>query len=302
MKKIFICSMIAIPLVTGMFVSSCSNGKTDGDDHAADSSKVDSSATGELTAENNEMMYLVPAPGEMLRFVRDISDKSNKNTSFLNPIDNAKKYAIMKAKALNFGIYSCDLSYCSTFEIGTDALKYLKVVKQLGEDIGVSSTVQPDMIKRIEANIGKPDSLEYLSNDIYLSSFETLQNGKQGTTLALVIAGGYIESLHIICNLTKYDAKSAAIDRIAEQKYTLDNIIEFSKKYESDASVAEVIKQLTELKALFDLLKEKTVETPKAEKGKTVLGGGTIIEITADQYKTISEKIKSIRNSFAQIN
>lgn len=296
--------MLTLPVVTGMFVSSCGNSKSGGDDHSADTSKVDSFAVSNLTAENNEMMYLVPAPGEMIRFVRDVSKKNNKNISFLNPIDNAKKYVVMKAKALNFGIYSCDLSYCSTFEIGTEAVKYLKVVKQFGEDIGVSSTVQPSMIKRIEANIDKPDSLEFLSNDIYLSSFETLQNGEQGVTLALVIAGGYVESLHVICNLTKYEAKSSAIDRIAEQKYTLDNIIEFSRKYESDISVAEVITQLSELKALFDQLQEKTVETAKTktEKGKTVLGGGTIIEMTADQYKGISEKIKSIRNSFAQIN
>ncbi len=303
MKKTLLGSVVAVPLFAGMLMTSCGGNKTsDGGDHGADSTKTETDST-TLSTNGGEMMYLVPAPSDMLHFLREISGKGNKNTAFLNTKDNAKKYTLNNDKALNFGIYSCDLSYCSTFEIGTEALKYMHVVKQLGDDIGVSSIIRPELVKRIEANIGNADSLEQLSNDLYLSSFETLQEGKQGSTLALVVVGGYIESLHIACSLTKYEAKSPAIERIAEQKYTLDNIVEFTKKYESDASISPVITQLNDLKTLFDQLNEKAIEAPKtAEKGKKVLGGGTIIEINEAQYKAISEKVKSIRNSFAQIN
>jgi hypothetical protein len=302
MKKIFITSLVAAPLVAGLMFTSCSGDKPEGDEHLTDSTKVDTTIVNNDLMGNNEMSYQVPSPGEMLSFIKDVGGKNNKNTTFLNSPDNTKNYADAKSKALNFGIYSCDLSYCSIFEIGTDALKYFKVVKQLGDDIGVSTTIQPTMVKRLEANVGNPDSLSLISDDIYFSSFETLQNGQQGGTLALVIAGGYVESLYIVCNLTKYDPKSPAVERVADQKYTLDNIIEFMKKYESDAGVKEVSAQLTELKSVFDKLGEKQVEAPKDEKNKTkVLGGGTVLEISADQYKAICDKVKAVRNSFAQI-
>jgi hypothetical protein len=300
MKKIFISSLIAAPLAAGLLFTSCGGEKHEGDEHMTDTTKVDSTAMVNNDMMGNEMSYQVPSPGEMLSFIKDVGGKNNKNTSFLNPPSNAKNYADAKAKALNFGIYSCDLSYCSIFEIGSDALKYFAVVKQLGDEIGVATTIRPEMMKRLEANVGNPDSLAIISDDIYFSSFETLQNGQQGGTLALVIAGGYIESLNIVCGLTKYDAKSPAVQRVADQKYTLDNIIEFMKKYESDAGVKEVSGQLADLKSVFDKLTEKQIEAPKDGK-KNVLGGGTVLEINADQYKAICEKVNSIRNSFAQI-
>jgi hypothetical protein len=182
--------------------------------------------------------------------------------------------------------------------MGVEALKYFKVVKKLGDEVGVSTTIDANVAKRLENNVGNPDSLAFISDDLYYSSFEDLQKGKQGSTLALMVAGGYIESLFIVTNLNKFDAKNPATQRVADQKYTLDNIIDFMKKYESDASVAEVIKDFNSLKADYDTLKETKVASQASSKGIKVLEGGTVIEITQDQYNVICEKIKTIRNSY----
>jgi hypothetical protein len=293
-KKILLA--FALTFSAGMFFISCGGGEND--EHGE--TTTDSVAVVEKAPEtSNEMSYQVPSPGEMLTFIKMVGGKNNKNTTFLNAPDNKTKYVDAKSKALNFGIYSCDLSYCSVFEIGMDVLKYFKVVKQLGDEIGVASTISPDVLKRLENNAGNPDSLAMISDDLYYSSFETLQNSDHGNTLALVVAGGYIESLFIVTNLVKYDAKSPAIERLADQKLTLDNIIEFMKKYQSDADVASVIPALSELKTLFDQITEKEAAKVDA-KGKNVLGGGTTLEMSSEQYKTISEKIKSVRNEFSQ--
>ncbi|MFL5753956.1 MAG: hypothetical protein ACJ76F_11155, partial [Bacteroidia bacterium] len=122
MKKIFITSLVAAPLAAGLLFTSCGGDKTDGDDHLSDSTKVDTTIVNNDLMGNNEMSYQVPSPGEMLSFIKDVGGKNNKNTTFLNPPANAQNYADAKTKALNFGIYSCDLSYCSIFEVGTEAL------------------------------------------------------------------------------------------------------------------------------------------------------------------------------------
>lgn len=284
------------PLAASLMLVSCGGDKTEGED---DMSGMDSLKTETQTEQITETFFQVPSPGEMLTFIKMVGGKNNKNVSFLNSPDNQKNYTDHKAKALNFGIYSCDLSYCSIFEIGSEALKYFKVVKQLGDQIGVSSAIKPEVLKRLEGNLGNPDSLSVITDDVYFTSFETLEQGKQGPTLSLVVSGGWIESLYIATSLAKYDAKSPVVERLADQKYTLDNLIEFLKKYESDASVASVLVQFTELQAEFNKIGEKEVDVAKtADKSKTVLGGGKELVITEAQYNAIVNKIKEIRNSY----
>jgi hypothetical protein len=299
MNTIFKTAFLAVPLAAGVLLSSC-GGNADDEVVTTDTTKVDSANVNNNGLETGELSFQVPSPGEMLTFIKMVGGKSNKNTSFLNSVENNKNYTDAKSKALNFGVYSCDLSYCSTFEIGPEAIKYFAVVKKLGDEIGISTSISPEVAKRLQENVGNSDSLAAITDDLYYSSFETLQNSKQGSTLALVIAGGYIESLYIVTNLVKYEANSPGIQRVADQKITLDNIVEFVKKYESDPAVADVLKELNGLKDEFSKLKETEIKAEKSKDGAKVLGGGTNIEMTADQYKTISEKIKAVRNTFTQ--
>lgn len=288
--------LLLAPLAAGLILTACGGDKTEGGDEIGG---VDSVKAETQTPQVTETFFQVPSPGEMLTFIKMVGGKNNKNVSFLNNPDNQKNYTDNKLKSLNFGIYSTDLSYCSIFEIGSEALKYFKTVKQLGDQIGVSSAIKPEVLKRLEGNVGNPDSLSVITDDVYFSSFETLENSKQGPTLSLVVAGGWIESLYIATNLAKFEEGSPIIERLADQKYTLDNLIEFLKKYESDANVASVLTQFLELQAEFNKIGEKdAAAATKTEKGKTVLGGGKELVITADQYKAIVEKVKAIRNSY----
>jgi hypothetical protein len=304
MKNIFLSKISLLGLGATLLLASCGNGnKPDGEeDQLADSTKVDTAAAN-ANVSSNEMSYQIPSPKEMFYFIRQVGSKNNKRTDVLNSPDNAKSYGDPKSKAVNFGIYSCDLTYCSIFEIGTEAIKYFKVVKQLGDEIGVSTSVKPEMLKRLEKNMGTPDSLVEIADDMYFSSFETLQNGQQGNTLALVVAGGYIEGLYIATNLIKYDKNNPAVERIAGEKFTLENIIDFMKKYESDAGVKDVIGKLGELKTAFDQeVTEKKAEKTEEKKGKkekkVVIGEGEELLMTEAQYKVISDKVAAIRNSF----
>lgn len=281
-------------LVATTFSACQDDSKNEGTD---DISAVDTSIV--ESPKDAETFYQVPSPGEMLSFIKQVGGKNNKNISFLNKVDNQKQYTDQKLKALNFGIYSCDLSYCSVFEIGTEALKYFKTLKELGDQIGVSSAVKPENLKRLQDNIGNSDSLALITDELYFASFETLEGSKQGPTLSLVVAGGWIESLFIVTNLAKYETKSVIVERVCDQKYTLDNLIEFLRKYRTDESVASVLVKFEELQSEFSKIEEKEADTVKVkDKTKLILSGGKNLIATADQYKHIVDKIRIIRNSF----
>lgn len=291
-------SYLIVPALAVLSLASCSGDKPDDSvDNGVDSTKIEAPVVNPVS----ETFFQVPSPGEMLTFIKMVGGKANKNTSFLNPTDNQKNYADSKSRALNFGIYSCDLSYCSIFELGSDALKYFKVVKQMGDQIGVSTAIKPEMMKRLESNVGAPDSLAVITDDIYFSSFETLESSQQGPTLAQVVAGGWIESLYIATNLAKYSAGSPMVERLADQKYTLENLIEFLKKHESDANVKMIKGDFESLFAEFNKISEKDLTGDnKSDKGKMIIGGGKQLNMSEDVYKAIVEKIKSIRNSYTQ--
>ncbi|MDI1354417.1 MAG: hypothetical protein PSX36_05845 [bacterium] len=287
-------TLLFLSAITALSLSSCGGGEK-----ADETEAVDSTKTEEPASPVTETFFQVPSPGEMLTFIKMVGGKNNKNITFLNPPANEKNYSDAKAKSLNFGIYTCDLSYCSIFEIGSESLKYFKTVKIMGDEIGVSTAIKPEVLKRLETNIGSPDSLAVITDDVYFSSFEALEDSKQGPTLALVVAGGWLESMYIATNLAKYEKNSPIIERLADQKYTLENLIEFLKKHEADPNVAAVKGDFEGLLAEFNKIGEQDAKPLKSNESKAAtLGGGKQLVITQEVYDAIAKKVKEIRNSY----
>ncbi len=288
-------TLLVLSALTAFSLSSCGDSEKAEETESIDSTRTEEPTTGAVS----ETFFQVPSPGEMLTFIKMVGGKNNKNISFLNPPSNEKNYTDAKSKALNFGIYSCDLSYCSIFEMGSESLKYFKTVKTMGDQIGVSTAINPDVLKRLERNIGSPDSLAVITDDVYFSSFEALEDSRQGPTLALVVAGGWIESIYIAINLAKYQDNSPVIERLADQKYTLENLIEFLKKHESDPDVAQVREDFEGLMAEFNKIGEKDAKAAKGNNSKTTtLSGGKQLIMTPEVYEAITSKISSLRNSY----
>jgi hypothetical protein len=290
--------LIALALAGSTTFTSCS-GKEEEKDGPEDGMDTTAKVETNVNTPVSETFFQVPSPGEMLTFIKMVG-KDTKNVSFLNPADNQKNYNDAKSKAINFGIYSCDLSYCSIFGIGSESLKYFKAVKIMGDQIGVSTAIKPEILKRLEANLGNPDSLAVITDDVYFSSFEALEDSKQGPTLALVVGGGWLESLYIATQLAKWEPNSPVIERLADQKYTLENLIEFLKKHESDANVASIKTDFEGLLAEYNKMTEK--DAAEAKKGKdskaTLIGGGKQLVMTKEIYTAIVDKIKTLRNSY----
>lgn len=291
--------LIVLASLAVFTLGSCGGGDKSEELETGDSTKTAESPNTAVS----ETFFQVPSPGEMLTFIKMVGGKNNKNTSFLNPLANEKKYNDSKSKALNFGIYGCDLSYCSIFEIGSESIKYFKTVKTMGDQIGVSTAIKPEMLKRLESNVSNPDSLAIVTDDIYFSSFQSLDDSKQGPTLAMVVAGGWIESMYIATQLAKFEAGSPMVDRLADQKYTCENLIEFLKKHEQDANVAAVRADFDGLLAEFNKIQEKDAEAVKAATGdKMTITGGKQLVMSEENYKAISARIASIRNTYTQTN
>ena len=286
-----------------LFITSCSGDKTEEEIvNAKDTTQV--SAEVQKESSGYETFFQVPSPGEMLSFIKSVGKRDKSKISILNSTENINKYTDEKSKALNFGIYSTDLSYCSIFNLGSESVKYFKVVKQLGDQLGLSATIKPEILARIEKNIDNTDSLVVITDDLYYSSFETLEEGKQGNILALVVAGGWLESVYIAINMVdKFQKDNPVIQRIADQKYTLENLIEFLKKHEENSpDVKQVKADLEALMKSFNLLKEEKISDTslKQEGVKKFIGGGISLVIDEKVFNEIKTKVLKLRNNYIQ--
>jgi len=268
-----------------------------GGDHQA-TETADTSSVAEVS-DAPEVFFQVPLPGEFFSSLKRLGVKSVPQLQ--NPIDNISGYTTSTEKALNFGVYSSDLFYCSTFDQKADVLKYFDNLKRLADDLGISSVVNENTMKRIEKNLSKQDSLNAITDEIFYSATTALENNGQGGTLALVIAGGLTESIYLGTRLVNsYTDGSAAIQLIADQKFPLDNLFGYFEKYPEDTRIAQVAEKIAPLRAVYNSLTETPKEAKESTDGRKVLGSETVLMMNADDYKKLSETAASVRNSIIQ--
>lgn len=293
-SKLAIALLVGFPLV---FLTSCV-----GDDKVEE---TNDDVVEEIVEEvKNESYYQIPSPDEMFGFIKESGLKYNKAT--LNPIQNASSYTNPRQQALNFGIYSADLAYTAAFEEYQESIKYFGSVQKLADQIGLSSAFDKSLIERVQNNLNNADSLVAITNTSYFAVVDYLEQNEQGDKLGLVASAGWLETVYIVCNSANYKKDKAAIDRLADQKLTLENLLAYLEKYNTSEEVNEVYGWFKELETVFAGLEEKSsgsgISLKKKEGAKKmVLGGGENIKITEEQFNAIKNKVNEIRNNIVKV-
>ncbi|MCB0402281.1 MAG: hypothetical protein KDD41_09380 [Flavobacteriales bacterium] len=248
----------------------------------------------------NEVYYQIPSPDEMFGFIKESGLKYNKE--MLNPIQNVDNYTDPTKQALNFGIYSADLAYTAAFEEFNETAKYFGTIQKLAEPIGLNAAFSKELVERIQNNLDNADSLVAITNTSYFSVVDYLDQNQQGDKLGIIAAAGWLETVYVVANTTDFAKDKAAVDRIADQKLTLDNLLDYLKQHEENAQVKEVLAWFTDLEATFAAIPEEEskgsgISFKKKDDGKMVLGGSSSsASLTEAQFNAIKAKVNEIRN------
>jgi hypothetical protein len=247
----------------------------------------------------NETYYQIPSPDEMFGFIKESGLEFN--GELLNATQNVSSYSDPNSQALNFGIYSADLAYTAAFEEFDKTIKYFGTIQKLADQIGISSAFDKALIERIQKNLDNADSLVAITSTSYFSVVDYLEQNEQGDKLGIIAAAGWLETVYVVANTTDYNKNKAAVDRLADQKLTLENLLAYLEKYSDNTNVNELLSSLKELESTFSVLAEEDsgsgLSFKKKDDGKMVLGGGSSIKITEEQFNAIRDKVNEIRNS-----
>jgi uncharacterized protein YjgD (DUF1641 family) len=222
-------------------------------------------------------------------------DKSN-----LNAVENSNNYTTTKSQAINLGVYGADLSYASMFDQNQESIFYLSAAQKLAKSLGVERAIGDEIISRINTNKDNRDSLLAIVSEAYWSLNGYLKEGDREAVSALVIAGGWVEGLYL-ASQHMTDDNTELKQRIAEQKYSLKDLIDLLNSYPDDV-LTSVREDLAAIEAVYnavDINKEKT-ETSTDETGTMVIGGESSVTIDDETLANVVAKVTEIRNKYIQ--
>lgn len=268
--------------------------------------KKEESSSNEPTPVDSSAMKLMSIGGSMFSIPSPIQtalliEKSGAdyNKGFLNDAKKVATYATNYQKALNLGVYGADVGYVTIYDQSQDAIKYLGVINKLSAELGITGAFDENTIKRFESNFGKRDSMLNLVAVAYRNADAFLKDNDRLNVGALVLAGGWVETLYFSTQIAVKDGDQDVINRIGEQKYTLNNIIKMLTPYYNQPEYDVLVDDLIELAYDFDAIDiQYTYEKPEVDIANktTKINSKTEVIITPEHLETIAGKVEKIRN------
>ncbi len=294
MKKHFLNIIPLCFISLSLVVSSCGGG---GDDENAEKKMEKMIDSSNVTIGVGGKIFIIPSPIQTAILIQKSGAQYDK--VMLNSPDKVNSYSTKFQKCLNLGIYGADLGYTTLYDQTQDALMYFKATNALATDLGLTNAFDAPLVERFQRNIGKKDSILVLVSSAYRTSNDFLRNNDRNEEAALIIAGGWIETLQFAINIMKTKGNEDVKRRIAEQKSTLNNLIELISTYQGKEEYAELLVKLNDLKTVYDKVEYKYVYaqpiTDEVNKNTTITSKSEIT-ITPEMIQAIGDKITAIRN------
>lgn len=248
-----------------------------------------------------EMFHRFPSPEEMLSIInKNLSDFDG---ALINSAAKSDRYLDSKSQALNLGVYTADLAYLTIHGQHSESMKYFEALYELSDKLRISAAFNRGFLRRIQDNVTNADSLKVISEQAFNNLSSYLEINRNEKVFVLISMGGFVEALYLSLQITgDYDAESDLVQKIADQKYVLDNIVSYSKTYADDAAVKEILETLTPLHDIYNSLEleENPTDVSSTEDGKLIIGGGDRLIIAEEQFNQLKEEAFSIRNAIVE--
>lgn len=243
-------------------------------------------------------IFSIPSPVQTAYLIKSLNLPFD--ASLLNDDQLVSSYVTDHKQALNLGIYGTDLGYSTLYDQKSTTMRYLRCVEKLTSDLGLDAAFDTSFLKRFEQNNGNEDSMILLMSDAFRKADNFLKHANRKSTAALILTGGWIESIYFACKLNAKKASPDIQRRIGEQKQSLNSIIDILNEYNKGGSNDGLIAELQDLKVTFDKI-EMVYEyaAPETDKDKhlTTFHHSLEIKIDAVILEEIQQKIEAIRTN-----
>ena len=198
-----------------------------------------------------QIFYSMYLPSEMSRMFERAG--ANYNPDIPNSYDKFQQYSQHDTIAVILGVYGVDLGYSRIFDQTLASAKYFEIIQILSEKMGIPADYYQDILLAFEEHNSNKDSLARFVAAIYGRADKYLKENEKEAYSALIIMGGWIEAVYIAYKIAEEDPDNIEmIQRIAEQKYSLNGIISLLSNYRENVSIAKNLVMLRQLKKSYD--------------------------------------------------
>jgi len=291
--------LLAIAGLATISMSCGNNGKTSDNDTLS----IDNEALkrGKIIKDTKKVMYSLPSPIETAMLIKRAG--AGYNEELLNPTSRASNYTTNKAMALAMGIYGADLSYASIFDQTQTVMKYMAVSKKLADGLGLLSTIDDKIIKRLENNVNDRDSILRIISETFMNSNSSLKDDNRPALAAIILAGGWVEGLYLATTVTKSTKDKELIERVLDQRLSFNELFKLLESNSDNPDCAQLLTDLSPVKKAFDAIKVTNSEiVPVTDKDSklTTFKGTSKIQITEEQFKDLKEEALKLRTALVK--
>jgi hypothetical protein len=136
-------------------------------------------------------------------------------------------------------------------------------------------------------------SVAYRNADAFLKNNDRLNIG------ACVLVGGWVETIYFSTIIAQKGKDQELIDRIGEQKHTLENIIKMLQPYAGEEEYGKLLDDLINLAYDFDAININYTyikPTTDVDTRTTTINSASEVVISEAHLKTITDRVAEIRN------
>jgi hypothetical protein len=203
-----------------------------------------------LADEVQRQVRSFPSPVQLAALLKQAG--AQYNGGLLHPENRVSSYQTTTPQALNLGVYSADMAYANIFEQRQVASRYLAAVRSLSSKLGLDGVFGRNLEDRVRANEQNQDSLVAIFSETLAEIKTRLHENQQPQILNFMFVGGFVEGLHLAIGTYKARPNEQLLKSIGEQKFNIEQLMEYVEPLKTEAGFAEVHAQLVKLKAVFD--------------------------------------------------
>ncbi|MDX2361213.1 MAG: hypothetical protein QNK23_10420 [Crocinitomicaceae bacterium] len=286
---------ILFAVLCGTLLCSCDGDGSDNQDNI-DDEVLDPNSS--LNTVFDGKIFSIPSPVQTAYLIKSLDLEFD--GTLLNDEKNVGNYVTEYKQALNLGIYGTDLGYSTLYEQKDITMRYLGSVEKLTSELGLDAAFDTSFLQSFEENNNDEESMIRLMSDAFRQADNFLKHANRKPTSALILTGGWIESIYFACRLNEEKPSPDIERRIGEQKQSLNSIIDILVEYNKEGSNDELIEQMRDLKLSFDkVIMTYEYAAPDTDKENKITTFHHSLDIAIDEVilQEIREKIEIIRSN-----
>lgn len=287
----------ALALGSGLLMASCGGSGTSSTDNAADTLAVDTTPKETELLNVGGKLFSIPSPVQTALAIRKAGLKYQKDMTA--PLEKGEATVGKVGQSALLGIYGADMAYVTVHKDGQRAMATMQAIEKLGSKLELTNSFDKALLDRFKSNLGSEDSLLQFSGVAFRAADQYLKDNQRDDVSALVLAGGWVESLYLTVSDPAAAKDQALVNRIGEQKNSLTALVELLEASDKEKAATALITSMKELQKLFTGVNSTyTFQEPVTDAAKktTFINSTSTVTIPADQLSAIVAKVTAIRN------